>query len=394
VTPYNYVRFLQEEDDPARRHAFFARWTAPDSEIDAADEVRRTAQNVLADELGITPLEEFLSAEGMIDAELRTLLTSVGDGLRPVAEAQLRRRREEQLSAGGFGEEWEDAVTALARGERMDAMVKAAATSLDGVAAVLQTARAMGFNPDVIQRDLEDRPRKAAGATAWRVRIPKDVRISAKPSANPLRTTQTLFHEMGHALHFISVDPGLPLPARIGFSFGTSEVFSYWLESLFTWPEYVEGALGLPQEAAAVISRLAARQQFGASIGSIAACALAIVDYWTEYRGGRVPSREQIGERLAAYLTRFLGFSFPPECVRHYTGNVLALEMNTLGYPVAIVRLAHLLNRLEAARADWWNDPGAVDGVIRPYMRGGRRTGFTSQLFDTGPFLARARAAG
>jgi hypothetical protein len=251
----------------------------------------------------------------------------------------------------------------------------------------------MGFNPDAIQRDLEDRPRKAAGATAWRVRIPKDVRISAKPSANPLRTTQTLYHEMGHALHFISVDPDLPLPARIGFSFGTSEVFSYWLESVFTRPEYVERDLGIAPEVAGVIARLAARQQFGASIASIAACALAIVDYWTEYRAGRTLYREQIAERLAAYLTRFLGFAFPPTCVRHYTGNVLALEMNTLGYPVAIVRLGHLLDRLEGRRSDWWRDPSAVDAVIRPYMRGGRRAGFTPDLLDIGPYLARAGVA-
>jgi hypothetical protein len=80
--------------------------------------------------------------------------------------------------------------------------------------------------------------------------------------------------------------------------------------------------------------------------------------------------------------------------VRHYTGNVLALEMNTLGYPVAIVRLGHLLNRLEAGRSDWWGDGAAVDGVILPRMRGGRRAGFTPDLLDTRPFLARARAAG
>jgi hypothetical protein len=379
VTPYSRRKYLRLEDNPQKRHELLSRLAKGHPAVDEAHARYRAAQTELAREWDYTPLDDFLLAEGLGTDQLRFLLRQMGKAMRPTFEARFAENRAEVLGSHQ-GAPWEDFVTLYMN--RWSAYVDQQVPAIDGVAAVRHVARRMGFAVDSIAMDLEDRPRKALGARAWAVRIPQDVRISVKPRGL-LVNLSSLYHEMGHALHFAHIDADRPYCMRTGLSFGIVETFSFWLNSLLSDPSYLHRELGLSEHTASEIIRF--EQLVRATLATLMpAQALCIVDFWTE---GPL-TLDQLGEHLAYYMKQFMGLTCPVGAVRVVDSFVHMLNMNALGYPVGYARLGHLLCRLEALQQDWWNSPAAGDEV-RGYMRGGRKAGFPASMLDTGPFTAR-----
>jgi hypothetical protein len=378
VTPYSRARYLYQENDPQKRHDVLSRVANGHPAVDQVLERHNAKRRELAAEWDYTPLDDVLLVEGLHLDQLRKLLTEIATAMRPAFESCFAENREAVLGSNQ-GEPWEDFVTLYMN--RWSAYADRFIPTIDAVTAVRRVVRTMGFEIDAISMDLEDRPRKAPGASAYGVRIPDDVRICVKPVGG-VEDLLAIYHEMGHALHFVSIDPNLPYFIRFGFSSGITETFSFWMESLISDPIYLK-ELGLSERASAELIRFEQLERATFSTW-LSVQALCIIDYWTK---GPF-TLEGIGERLSHYMKQFMGLSVPVNAIR-VTGTIArTLDFNTVGYPIAYARLGHLLNQVEAKQCDWWNSPLGVD-IVREYMRGGRKAGFPSSLLDIGPFIQR-----
>ncbi len=382
ATAYSKFQYLNQEPDAARRHAFLEQLMQGHPAVDDAYENYRNRYCELAKEWRYSPLQNLLDGEELTIAELRQLLTSLATAMQPRFLADFAHYRQHILGINQ-GEPWEDLLTFLAG--RWSALAEQAAPDFDlgdAVAAVKRTARTMGFDPDAIHMDLEDRPNKRLGASAWPIRIPDDIRMMLKTKSR-LDDPRLLYHEMGHALHFANIDPKLPFPNRYEFTHGVAETFSYWFESLLRDPLYVQKELGFDEKATAEMVRL---MQFIFTMFAtwMAAESLCLLDYMTD---GPFTLAE-MGARYSSYMQQFVGFSVPPMAIRAQGIFIHTLNLNGVGFGPAFVRLGHLLDQLENIRRDWWNVPEAA-ALMRGYMRGGRYPGFPRQMLDIAPTVAR-----
>ena len=76
--------------------------------------------------------------------------------------------------------------------------------------------REMGLDAkqgDRVRFDTEERPLKQPRAFCAPVRVPQEVYLVLRPSGGH-SDYRTFWHELGHAMHFASVDPSLPFEAR------------------------------------------------------------------------------------------------------------------------------------------------------------------------------------
>ncbi len=112
----------------------------------------------------------------------------------------------------------------------------------DGALPLLKrTLLGMGIDLDelsMIHIDSEDRPEKEPRPASYGIVPGEDVRILVKP-AGGVSDYQSLFHEMGHALHDAHVEVTEYEFRRLG-DYGTTETNAYVPESLFSNPMFLE----------------------------------------------------------------------------------------------------------------------------------------------------------
>lgn len=378
VTPYTRYQYLYQENDPHKRHELLTRITQGHPAVDRALARHHAKRRLWATTWSFTPLDDLLQAEDLTLGQLRTLLTTLATAMRPTFTRCFAENRA-AVFGDNQGEPWEDFATLFLT--RWSARADAVMPPFDGVKAIRRLARAMDFAVDAITMDLEDRPRKIPGADAWGVRIPGDVRICTKPIAG-VEDLAVLYHEMGHALHFVTIRPTLPYAQRMALSAGVQETFAFWLESLWSDPLYLL-EIGLNEQSCAEVLRY---QHFAiASFTTwLSVQALTLIDDWTE---GPF-TLEELGSRQSRYTAELMGITMPAAAIRAVPTLVRMLNFHAVGYPLGYVRLAHLLDQVEAIRRDWWYSPAAAD-VVRNYMRGGRKAGFPLSMLDIEPFIRR-----
>ncbi|MBU1661449.1 MAG: M2 family metallopeptidase, partial [Chloroflexi bacterium] len=301
VTPYSRPKYLRLENNPEKRHDILTRVARGHPEVDQVLERHNAKKRELATEWNYTPIDDFLVSEELNLEQLRKLLMEIASAMRHPFESCFAENREAVLGKNQ-GEPWEDFITLYMN--RWSEYVDRFIPTIDAVNTTHKIAKSMGFDVDKITIDLDDRPRKVPGASAWDIRIPDDVRICVKPVGGA-ENLVSIHHEMGHALHFVSIDPDLPYYIRSGNSSGITETFSFWMESLVSEPIYLK-ELGLSERA---ITELVRFEQLVRSTFStwLSAQALCIIDYWTE---GPF-TLDEIGEYLSHYVEQFMGFSVP-----------------------------------------------------------------------------------
>ena len=101
---------------------------------------------------------------------------------------------------------------------------------------------------DNILLDSEDRPEKEPRAACWPMRVPEDIRVLVKPSGD-FYDYETLYHEMGHALHFAFTDPALPYEFKLLGDDGVTEAHAFTLENVFENPTYLREVIMMEDEA-------------------------------------------------------------------------------------------------------------------------------------------------
>ncbi|MBM3308166.1 MAG: hypothetical protein FJY74_07565 [Candidatus Eisenbacteria bacterium] len=124
-----------------------------------------------------------------------------------------------------------------------------------------RTLAGMGIDLSAIPAisiDDSDRPEKEPRAAAYPVRPGKDVRILMKPLGG-VADYETLFHEMGHALHDALATVTEYEFLRLG-DYGTTETHAYLLEGLLSEPLFLQTSGLIPD--AAVRTRFLRQQLF------------------------------------------------------------------------------------------------------------------------------------
>ena len=379
LSPEGRLKYLYQEDDPKKRSLLLTRLAAGHPECDEVEERIRNVKRNIADDWGRSPIQDFQEIEGFTGDDLRNMLTELGVSMRASFEERFSISRT-QILAGKTGDEWEDFVTLFFN--RWSEKVNEQVLEINPVEKIRTTLTDMGFGMGDIYLDLVDRPKKVLGASAWDVRIPYDVRVTIKPQGQ-VSDLAILLHEMGHAMHFITIDSSLPFHIRVPGPFGIAETFSHWLQSLLTYPEYVKTHLNLSDSIAQEIIEVQLFEMSALSTWSTAQ-SLCLLDDWEE--GPFTLS--QIGLRLSEYASRFMGIEFPPGAIRVLPSFVRTLNLNVLGYPIALVRVCHLLNQLESHQIDWWESASPVE-IVKDYMRRGRKAEFPTVMLDVQPLLER-----
>ncbi len=138
--------------------------------------------------------------------------------------------------------------------------------SEDAVPFLKRTLLELGIDLDdltMIRIDDEDRPEKEPRAASYGVKPGEDVRILVKPVGG-LYDHESLFHEVGHALHDSYVRVDEYEFQRLG-DYGTTETHAYLLEGLFSDPLFLE-AHGLTPDRETTVALL--KNQLLGELGS------------------------------------------------------------------------------------------------------------------------------
>ncbi len=240
--------------------------------------------------------------------------------------------------------------------------------------------RKLGFDTRKIHVDAEDRPGKTPSPVAFFVQIPNDARLLVKP-VSPFSDMEGSYHEFGHAMHCVSIDPNLSLWDRESLAHGIAEIFSTFLESMLEDPRYLKRKFGLDdKQVENVLERRRFMELFFVAFYS--ANSLMKISFQE-----RKLSMEQASELYAQLYKEYVGFEIPGEYwqLHHVMPDY---DLYSPSYLIAAVRKSELIRRLENRFGeDWWDSP-KTGSELRDIMKPGANIALEefSQL-DTGPFL-------
>jgi hypothetical protein len=251
----------------------------------------------------------------------------------------------------------------------------------------MATLNAIGLNMDEmpgIRLDLDDRPQKSPRACVIASDPPSVVHLITRAQGG-LHDYQAFLHEAGHALHYASVDPGLPYTFRkISRDHALTEIYSYIVEAISREPGWHAEHFELSDEQAAenadatvflealLFRRYAAKLRFE-------------LDFWGRYaEDGGTP------DGYSELLTAATGIHYPTE---NYLSDMDS-GFYSADYLRAWIRSAQLRRFLVGeVGEDWWRRPETGARLLELWREGTRPTSeeIAARLgyepFDTAPLL-------
>ena len=235
-----------------------------------------------------------------------------------------------------------------------------------------------------IRLDLDDRPQKSPRACVIASDPPNVVHLITRAQGG-LHDYQAFLHEAGHALHYASVDPGLPYTFRkLSRDHALTEIYSYIVEAVSREPGWHAEHFGLSDEEARtnaeatvflealLFRRYTAKLQFE-------------LDFWSRYADdGGTP--DGYSERL----TQATGIRYPRE---NYLSDMDS-GFYSADYLRAWIRSAQLRQFLaREVGDDWWRRPETGERLRELWREGTRPTSeeIAARIgygpFDTAPLL-------
>jgi hypothetical protein len=265
--------------------------------------------------------------------------------------------------------------------------LEATYTKERAVAVCMATLDALGLDMAAlpgIRLDLDDRPQKSPRACVIASDPPNVVHLITRAQGG-LHDYQAFLHEAGHALHYASVDPGLPYTFRkLSRDHALTEIYSYIVEAVSREPGWHAEHFGLSDEEAQtnaeatvflealLFRRYTAKLQFE-------------LDFWGRYaEDGGTP--DGYSERL----TGATGIRYPRE---NYLSDMDS-GFYSADYLRAWIRSAQLRRHLaEEVGENWWRRPETGERLRALWREGTRptseeiaaRLGFDP--LDTAPLL-------
>jgi Peptidase family M3 len=324
---------------------------------------------------GTTPLRSYLESERIALPELKELVQKLGSAVKkPFREALEHFAMDVKKAPAEYYDDFY-----YFRGRIFRPLDKIF-SKFDPAEMPIRQLKKLGFDTRKIHVDVQDRPKKTPSAVAFFVQIPNDARVLVKP-ISPYTDMEASYHEFGHAMHCITVDPSLPLWDRESLSHGVAEIFSTFLESLVEEPRYLRKKFGLSDSQ---IQQIVARRRFMELffVAFYAANSLMKINFQEKKL-----TMEQASELYAKLYKEYVGFEIPGQYwqLHHVMPDY---DLYSPSYLIAAVRKSELIKRLENRLGEeWWDSPKSGD-YLRNIMKPGANIDLDAfSRLDTGPFL-------
>ena len=298
---------------------------------------------------GMTPLDAYCLEERLTRGSLRA-----------VVDESARRAKPEFLRAmEGFSQEilgkpfeYHDDMYVFRHS--VFGPVDPAFAKVDFEAEFRRVGEGLGFPVGQVHVDGEPREGKFSSPVCFGIRIPGDVRVLYQRTT-PLGDHESFYHEMGHAMHFVSVGAKRRLHERRLIPNGVAEIFSTLFEALGMDPVYLHEDLGLPREAVDEVLR---RRRFMELffLCFYGANGMHKVRFWEEGLWDDFDAADRAYEELTE---RYMGVRVPGRYWQ--THHILGLsDVYAPSYLLANVRKSELLRVLVGRFGRrWWRDPAA-----------------------------------
>ncbi|MER3407476.1 MAG: hypothetical protein C4292_01320 [Nitrososphaera sp.] len=302
----------------------------------------------------LDPLDGYLENEKLSYSELMDFVKSMGrQAKKPFREALAGVSKK---VLGGRQAEYYDYFFR----NRVYSDLERHFAGINPVEQVKKTLAAMDFDLSKIHFDTENRKEKYPSPICFFVQVPNDVRVLYK-SESPYFDLQGCYHEMGHAVHAMSIDPSAPYWDRYGFPMGVAEIFSIFVERLTKNPRYLK-SLGVSD--GRVLEELQARNNFMELyfVTFYTANSLMKAEFWRKRL-----SVDRASELYAKLVSEYTGLQMPGQywMLHHILPDAI---MYVPSYLVAAVRAAELEKRLQDRFGEeWWMKAGEhIRGIMRP----------------------------
>jgi hypothetical protein len=324
---------------------------------------------------GTSPLKVYLESERVTLDQLKELVQKLGAAVKkPFREALAKYAREIKKEPAEYFDDFY-----YFRGKIYQPLNRIF-SKFDPAQLPVRQLRRLGFDTKKIHVDAEDRPGKTPSPVAFFVQIPNDARLLVKP-VSPYSDIEGSYHEFGHAMHCISIDPQLPLWEREFLAHGIAEIFSTFLESMLEDPRYLKRRFGLSdEEAQSVLERQRFMELFFVAFYS--ANSLMKIAFQQKRL-----SMDEASDLYARLYKEYVGFEIPGEYwqLHHVMPDY---DLYSPSYLIAAVRKSELIRRLENRFGENWWDSQKTGDFLRDIMRPGANIDLDAfSKLDTGPFL-------
>ena len=222
---------------------------------------------------GLDPLDDYLEEHKMTLKQLENAMKQLREGVKKSFKKQFKYYANKLFDKQP--EYYDDFY--FVRNALYNDMAKEF-KKIDPIKSIKRTMKEMGLNPNKVQVDAKDRPKKYASPFCMATQIPNDVWISYK-AENPIEDVTSVYHEFGHAIHFNMIDPKKPYWIKNMISNGLAETFSIFFDHLMMDNEYLTKKLKLNKNYA---DELIQRQKFSNifSIAFYTGNSLFRIKYW------------------------------------------------------------------------------------------------------------------
>ncbi len=215
-----------------------------------------------------------------------------------------------------------------------------------------RTAENLGLKAEAVDVDGDPRDRKHSSPICFGIRIPGDVRVLYQ-ATDPYGDYTSFFHEMGHGLHFVSVDPTRPYHERMLIQNSVAETFSTLFEELAQDPLFLKEEAGLSAD---VIDHVEKRRRFMDLffLTFYGANSMLKIRYWEKGL-----SMEEADREYEKLYRQYTDLSMPG--IYWQTHHVVGMYvLYAPSYLLANIRKSELLDALRGEFGEeWWKAPGA-----------------------------------
>jgi hypothetical protein len=245
---------------------------------------------------------------------------------------------------------------------------------------VRRTLTTMQFDLSSIYIDTEQRKNKYPSPICFFVQVPNDIRVLYK-SESPYFDLQGCYHEMGHAVHASSISAQAEYWNRYGFSMGTAEIFSIFLEGLTKKRKYLS-SLGIKNNT--ILEEIGVRNNFMDLffVTFYTANSIMKAKFWHDKL-----SMEKASDLYARLIKEYTGFEIPGEywMLHHILPDA---AMYVPSYLIAAVRAVEFDHHLQGKFGDEWWTQVEAGKYIREIMQPGASINLSRfSRLDSGLFM-------
>lgn len=326
---------------------------------------------------GATPLDVYLVEEQIDASTLKKVVRESAERAKP-----LFSREAEALAPVVLGKPMEYYDDMYVFRHVIYKPIDPKFAGVDFVDLLRRVARNLGFNPDVVHIDGEPREGKYSSPVCFGVRIPGDVRVLYQRTS-PFGDYTSFWHEMGHALHFASVEAERSFAERRLIPNGVAEIFSTLFEELSQHPAFLAEDVGLDE---ATIAELRRRSRFMDLyfLTFYGANSMFKIRFWEENL-----SMDEADEAYEELTEQFMGLRVPGRYWQ--THHIISMsDMYAPSYLLAHIRKSELWRVLEKKFGKtWWRDAEAGEWLREEAMGPGGAIDLAAfSRLDPAPYLA------